>query len=82
VTVAFVSNLKWHTNASCRGYNQKKIEENITAEIMNVVLDEARDSYDEAIVHEITSNDLGDIAAAEQRMIEWLAAWKVDNTAE
>ena len=39
-----------------RGYSEKKRGENLEAEIMQVVLDEARESYEEDIVQELPSN--------------------------
>ena len=44
-----------------RGYSQKKIEENVQAEIFQVVLDEARESYDEDIIVELQSNTIQDM---------------------
>jgi len=55
------------------------VEENVTAEIMQVVLEDARESYKEEIVHEVESNTLDDLAAAEARLEAWLAAWKADH---
>ncbi|KAJ1675492.1 factor activating pos9, partial [Spiromyces aspiralis] len=39
-----------------RGYSQKKITENIECEIMNVLIDEARESYREEIIWELHSD--------------------------
>ncbi|KAF8948314.1 hypothetical protein BGZ47_005616 [Haplosporangium gracile] len=41
-----------------RGYNAKKINENMECEIMQVVLEEARESYEEQIVIELESNSI------------------------
>ena len=68
-----------HTRRCCRGYTQKKIDENISAEIMQVVAEEARGSYAEEIVHELPSNSPDDLAAAEERVAAWLAAWKEEH---
>ena len=38
-----------------RGYTQQKVEENVECEIMNVIVQEARDSYKENIVHVMES---------------------------
>lgn len=46
---------------------------------MQVVLEEARENYKEEIVHEVESNTLEDLAAAEARIEAWLAAWKADH---
>ncbi len=42
--------------AYSRGYCGKKLEDNIQCEIFQTVLEEARDSYDPAIVHELRSD--------------------------
>eukprot|EP00519_Triparma_laevis_P011719 CAMPEP_0182516084 /NCGR_PEP_ID=MMETSP1321-20130603/39522_1 /TAXON_ID=91990 /ORGANISM="Bolidomonas sp., Strain RCC1657" /LENGTH=163 /DNA_ID=CAMNT_0024723615 /DNA_START=82 /DNA_END=570 /DNA_ORIENTATION=+ len=44
-----------------RNYSEKKREENMTAEIMQVVAEEARESYAEEIVHEVQSNTVEDM---------------------
>ncbi|KAJ8084171.1 factor activating pos9 [Marasmius tenuissimus] len=59
-----------------RGYHLKKIQENNQAEIMQVVLDEARSSYPEEIVVEMRSESMEDIEANIARIIEWIAAWR------
>ena len=39
-----------------RGYNQEKISNNVQCEIFQTILDEARESYNENVVHELVSN--------------------------
>lgn len=63
-----------------RGYNDKKRSENIECEIMQVVLDEARESYDPQIVHELSSNTLDDMDNNVQRVNTWLENWKQNNS--
>lgn len=55
------------------------MEENITAEIMQVVLEEAKESYKEEIVHELPSNTLDDLEQAEERALAWLEQWKSEH---
>jgi adenylate kinase len=62
-----------------RGYNDKKRSENIECEIMQVVLDEAQESYDEAIVHELQSNTAEELESNLQRIASWLDSWKAKN---
>jgi adenylate kinase len=62
-----------------RGYNDKKRSENIECEIMQIVLDEARESYDEEIVHELTSNTPEDLDNNINRIAQWLENWKTNN---
>uniref|UniRef100_A0A7S2R350 Adenylate kinase isoenzyme 6 homolog n=1 Tax=Eucampia antarctica TaxID=49252 RepID=A0A7S2R350_9STRA len=62
-----------------RGYNEKKRSENMEAEIMQVVLDEAKESYDKDIVHEVTSNSLEDIESNITRVELWHKQWMENN---
>lgn len=60
-----------------RGYNQKKISENVQCEIMMVILEEARDSYKEEIVVPLVSNTVEDM----ERNVEQIVAWIKSRTA-
>ena len=40
----------------CRGYSGKKLSDNIQCEIFQTILEEARDSYPDSIVYELSSN--------------------------
>lgn len=57
-----------------RNYAPKKITENVTAEIMQVVADEARDSYKEDIIWELPSNTLEDMESNVAKIAEWIIA--------
>jgi adenylate kinase len=59
-----------------RGYSERKISENIEAEIMQVVLEEARESYAEEKVLELESNSLQDMERNITTLREWVASWK------
>jgi adenylate kinase len=61
-----------------RGYSLKNIEENNEAEIMQVVLDEARSSYPAQIVVELHSDGLNDLEANVNRIVDWIEAWRKD----
>jgi adenylate kinase len=63
----------------CRGYSAKKIEENMECEIMQVVLEEAREGYDEKIIVELLSNDLDDMESNVLRIQQWIDAWIQNN---
>ena len=67
------------TPAACRGYNQKKIEENVNAEILQVVLEDAKESYSEEIVHELPSNTIEDLESAADRITTWVSQWISDH---
>lgn len=71
-------NSKWST---CRGYSLKKIQENNEAEIMQVVLEEARASYPAEIIVELRSENTEDLEANVARMVEWIVTWKRDREA-
>ncbi|KAK7694527.1 hypothetical protein QCA50_001713 [Cerrena zonata] len=64
-----------------RGYPLKKIQENNEAEIMEVVLDEARSSYASEIVVELQSEGTEDLESNVQRIVDWINAWKADREA-
>ena len=55
-----------------RDYSQKKLQENMEAEIMQVILDEAREAYREEIVIELTSDSVEALEMNVQRMVEWV----------
>lgn len=59
-----------------RGYPLKKIQENNEAEIMQVVLEEARASYPAEIVVELKSETMEDLESNVARVVEWINAWK------
>jgi adenylate kinase len=49
------------------------------SEIMDVLLQEARDSYDENIVVELTSNTTDEMDSNVDRVEAWIKQWKKDN---
>jgi adenylate kinase len=48
------------------------------SEIMEVLLQEARESYDEQIGVELTSNDSDQMDGNVDRIVSWLEQWKKD----
>jgi len=46
-----------------RGYNQKKIDENIDCEIFGVLKEEVEDSYSKEKIIELQSNEVDDMQA-------------------
>jgi adenylate kinase len=62
-----------------RGYNEKKRSENMESEIMQIVLEEARESYAQEIVHEVQSNKIEDMDANVERAKQWYEQWAKDN---
>mmetsp|Transcript_8685 Transcript_8685/g.15734 ORF Transcript_8685/g.15734 Transcript_8685/m.15734 type:complete len:185 (-) Transcript_8685:145-699(-) len=65
---------------SVRAYNEKKRSENLEAEIMQVVLDEARESYDLEIVHEVPSNTVEEMDSNVERCKAWVEQWTSNNS--
>lgn len=63
-----------------RGYPLNKIQENNEVEIMQVVLDEARESYDEEIVVELNSETVEQIESNVDRISQWIEHWKAQRT--
>jgi broad-specificity NMP kinase len=59
---------------TARGYGARKIEENVCAEIMCVVAEEASDSYAAAVLRELPANTLADLEAA----VASVEAWRED----
>lgn len=64
---------------TARGYSEVKLQENLDSEIMEVLLSEARESYDEELVVELASNDGDDIDANIERIESWITNWMHDN---
>ncbi len=62
-----------------RGYSEKKRMENMECEIMQVVAEEARESYAAEIVHEVPSNTLDDLDSALERVSSWYTSWRANN---
>ncbi|OCK81266.1 P-loop containing nucleoside triphosphate hydrolase protein [Lepidopterella palustris CBS 459.81] len=67
---------------TARGYKGKKLEENMDAEIMEVLLDEAKEAYDEEIVVELKSDEAEDVEANVERIEKWIEMWKKDREGE
>jgi len=65
-----------------RGYSEEKLQENLDSEIMEVLLEEARDSYDAEIVVELTSNTSEEMDSNVERIEAWLKQWRTDNESE
>jgi adenylate kinase len=64
---------------TARNYNDLKRNENVECEIMQVVLEEAKESYAPEIVHELQSNTLTDLDSNVERIASWYENWKVNN---
>ncbi|KAF8740559.1 hypothetical protein AX14_008169 [Amanita brunnescens Koide BX004] len=68
-----------HSESAPRGYPLKKIRENNEAEIMQVVLEEARSSYPPEIIVELKSESMEDLESNVSRIVAWISAWRKDH---
>lgn len=70
--------LLW-TRLEARNYSLAKIQENNEAEIMQVVLSDARELYDPNIVVELKSDEVDDIERNVERIVMWYQQWIKDH---
>ena len=63
-----------------RGYPEKKRAANMDSEIMQVILEEARASYAQEVVHEVPSNTQTDMESNIGRTVQWCEQWIKDNS--
>eukprot|EP01087_Luapelamoeba_hula_P020022 TRINITY_DN6739_c0_g1_i1.p2 TRINITY_DN6739_c0_g1~~TRINITY_DN6739_c0_g1_i1.p2 ORF type:complete len:176 (-),score=41.85 TRINITY_DN6739_c0_g1_i1:10-537(-) len=71
VVVLRCDNTFLYSRLETRGYNAKKIAENIECEIMQVVLDEAQDSYRKEIVVELQSDTVEQMQQNCEQIQNW-----------
>ncbi len=57
-----------------------KLQENLDSEIMEVLLQEAKESYDEEIVVELQSVTADEMESNIDRIEQWLGQWKENNS--
>lgn len=62
-----------------RNYAEAKLQENLDSEIMEVLLQEARESYDAEIIVELTSNTAEEMESNVERIEAWVKQWRKDN---
>lgn len=62
-----------------RKYPEAKLQENLDTEIMEVLLQEARDAFDEQIVIELRSDTTEEMDSNVDRIEAWVKQWKQDN---
>ena len=65
-----------HILTDYRGYHETKLQENLDAEIFGVLLEEARDAFDEEIVVELNSETDDEVESNCQRIAAWVESWK------
>ncbi|ODV89092.1 hypothetical protein CANCADRAFT_17589, partial [Tortispora caseinolytica NRRL Y-17796] len=59
-----------------RNYKESKLQENLDAEIMGLVLEDAYNTYDKEQIVELTSNSIEDAESNIDRISMWIDAWK------
>ncbi|XP_050430177.1 adenylate kinase isoenzyme 6 [Adelges cooleyi] len=62
-----------------RGYSTKKLQNNVECEIFQTIYDEARDSYDKDIVHELQNETYADMERNISQISAWVNQWIIDN---
>ena len=81
VVVLRTNSTELYDRLQARKYPDGKIQENLDAEIMEVLLAEARESYDANIVVDLKSNEAEDINVNIERLETWVQNWRKDHTA-
>lgn len=64
---------------TARGYKDNKIQENLDAEIMQVILQEAQDLYDANLVVVLSSNAKDEMGTNVERISQWVENWVDDH---
>lgn len=65
---------------SLSNYADAKLQENLDSEIMEVLLQEAREAYDPEIVIELTSNSSDEMESNVDRIEAWVKQWISNNS--
>lgn len=63
-------------NGYHRGYHETKLQENVDAEIFGVLIEEAKEAFDEEIVVELNSEKHDDVESNCERIATWVETWK------
>ncbi|CAG7558658.1 unnamed protein product [Fusarium equiseti] len=80
VVVLRVDSSTLYDRLTARNYPDSKLQENLDSEIMEVLLQEAHEAFDEEIVIELTSNNADEMDTNVDRIVAWLDQWKKDNS--
>ncbi|EJD38308.1 P-loop containing nucleoside triphosphate hydrolase protein [Auricularia subglabra TFB-10046 SS5] len=79
VVVLRCDHTKLWNRLEARGYALNKIQENNESEIMQVILEEARQSYAPEIIVELTSESTEQLEANVARIVQWIETWVNDH---
>ena len=75
VVVLRCSNTVLFDRLNSRGYSKRKLDENVEAEIMQVVLDEARESYSSEIIWEFVNESIDHLQFNTSAISSWIHDW-------
>ncbi|ERF69327.1 hypothetical protein EPUS_04032 [Endocarpon pusillum Z07020] len=59
-----------------RDYPEAKLQENLDAEIFGVLLEEAKEAFDEEMVVELKSETAEDVEENCERILQWIQTWR------
>ncbi|KAF4585424.1 DUF1671 domain-containing protein [Ophiocordyceps camponoti-floridani] len=79
IVVLRVNSATLYDRLKSRNYGESKLQENLDSEIMDVLLQEAREAFHEDIVIELISNTSEDMENNVARIEEWIGRWSIDN---
>ncbi|RDW70243.1 adenylate kinase isoenzyme 6 [Coleophoma crateriformis] len=79
VVVLRVDSTLLYDRLKARDYPEAKLQENLDCEIMEVLLEEARENYAEEVVVELRSDTTEEIEANVERIEAWIKQWKEDH---
>ncbi|XJO72216.1 hypothetical protein BDV3_003362 [Batrachochytrium dendrobatidis] len=79
VVVLTCNNTTLYDRLQSRGYSDKKIQDNVECEIMQVVADEARESYEADIVIEMLSETVDNMEQNVDRIEAWVTEFILHN---
>ncbi|KAK3112888.1 factor activating pos9 [Teratosphaeriaceae sp. CCFEE 6253] len=82
VCVIRCDNKVLYDRLKARGYGEKKLQENMDCEIMEVLVQEAREAYDEEMIVELRSEETGDVDGNVERIEQWVQNWRKDHGKE
>ncbi|CCI42620.1 unnamed protein product [Albugo candida] len=80
VIVLQTSNTILYDRLMARNYNEKKLQENIQCEIMQVVLQEAMESYPTEIVQALNNETVDCMEQNLQRILQWITLYSQQAT--
>jgi adenylate kinase len=79
VAVLRCDNKILYDRLKARGYAEKKLQENLDCEIMEVLVQEAREAYDGEVVVELKSEKVEDVDENVDRIERWIEQWRKDH---